>query len=108
MESSEVNRREFNHDKASVTGGRGYDDQGVEFWGYALMSWERADVVRIMKQCAKAALDEYLKRRGVEDTSWHQHEFMGALGKKATAALKKREQAAYARGQKRKRFKPAK
>lgn len=103
-----MNRREFNHDKASVTGGRGYDDQGVEFWAYALMSWERADVVRIMKRCAKEALEEYLKRRGVVNTRWHQHEFMGTLGKKANAALRKREKAAHARGQKRKEFKRAK
>jgi hypothetical protein len=100
-----MNRREFNQNKANLTGGRGEDDLGLEFWGFALMSYERADVVKIMKRAAKEALAEYLKWQGVKDTHWHQHRFMGLLGKKARTALLERENSAFRRGLKSRRKK---
>jgi len=98
-----MNRREWNQCKANLTGGRGRDDHGIEFWAYALMSWERAEVMKLMKRVAKEALTEYLKLQGVKDTYWHQHKFMGLLGTKARTALLNRENSAFRRGLKSRR-----
>lgn len=95
-----MNRIEFNKNKANLTGGRGEDDMGLEFWGYSLMSYERADVVRMMKRAAKEALTEYLEWNGVKDTHWRHHKFISLLGKKSQTALLERENKAFRRGSK--------
>lgn len=98
-----MNRSEFAKNKANLTGGRDEDDMGLQFWGYSLMSHERAEVVRLMKLSAKEALTQYLEWNGVKDTHWHQHKFMSLLGKKTRTALLDRENKAFRRGSKAKR-----
>ena len=96
-----MNRREFHHNRAVLFGGRGEDDTGMEFWSFAMLRWERDEVVSILKRCAKEA---FIEATG-KDEHWPNHRFMAALGRKVKTILRDRDMASVKRGQKRRKFK---